>query len=85
MNFSSLGLLITTSLLVINWLAGLSHRITSNHVANWSTWLWRLFWLFLAIELINDFLANQHILLDGIVLIIAAILSNLSSWKLKTR
>ncbi len=85
MSFSLIGLHVAAGLLLINWIAGLTHRATLNHVATWRVWLWRLFWLFLLIELISNLVSDQSILRYALILIIAPILSNLSSWKSKTR
>jgi hypothetical protein len=64
---------------------GFTHRPTAEHVTGWNPWLWRIFWVFLLVILVQDFLTNQHILFEALTLIIAAILSNLSQWKPKTK
>ncbi len=92
-----LAILVVIVFLVFTFIASLSHRVLKNHVTTWFVWLWRAFWVLIIIELVGDLLTIQPVIfiddqtlvakhvIYGLTLIIASILSNLSSWKLKTK
>lgn len=92
-----LAILIVILFLFFTFIASLSHRVLNNHVASWFVWLWRIFWVLVIVELVGDLLTVQPVIfiedqalitqhvIYGLTLIIAAILSNLSSWKQRTK
>lgn len=78
------------------YLFSLGSPAVARHVADWYAWLWRLFWLLVAVEMAGNILSVSSILRTGsefynlhlfytVVLILGAILSNLSSWKPKMK
>lgn len=78
------------------YLFSLGSPAAARHVEGWYPWLWRIFWLLVAVEMVANILSvsaivkataefyNLHLFYTA-VLILGAILSNLSSWKPKTK